>query len=461
MDVQDDIGVGHNSGISGHTEEVSKADEKFAKDLRALLDSFEHEAQDAGLAPLRVFWRMSQILRKLDYHREVQKHGLTENLRDKRGRAGVAFDRLLETVGWKKELRSHDPHTQLVEIWHILSAPDQSEVDAVLDTEELRWSDHNAAKRMIYRELNKDTRSRHGRAALYFARCIPDEIDGYEVADDMEAAIEYAIKAVRKTTRPNNIINGLVALYQQWEDSRDVEGAKKRAERGAKASATKHAQKEESKTDPVADAMQRAQAQASAAPQPEAGEAPQSQEAAGNQEPEPPPTPEAIVEQRPEEPATAAKPDTQQAAPVTPETQPGVPAKSDPVAETNGWFDPQSPILLEPLGPKLNLSDDKKELARKLAETVFAPGNTIAHTIAALRRYHAVNPGWALSDLGIGRYDQEISQLKADRKSAVNFYIVENDRLTKENDELREKVAKLEADLELWNKLVKGKKKVA
>jgi hypothetical protein len=113
------------------------------------------------------------------------------------------------------------------------------------------------------------------------------------------------------------------------------------------------------------------------------------------------------------------------------------------------------------LGPKLNLSDDKKELARKLAETVFAPGNTIAHTIAALRRYHAVNPGWALSDLGIGRYDQEISQLKADRKSAVNFYIVENDRLTKENDELREKVAKLAADLELWNKLVKGKKKVA
>jgi hypothetical protein len=38
---------------------------------------------------------------------------------------------------------------------------------------------------------------------------------------------------------------------------------------------------------------------------------------------------------------------------------------------------------------------------------------------------------------------------------------VENDRLTKENDELREKVAKLAADLELWNKLVKGKKKVA
>jgi hypothetical protein len=171
-------------------------------------------------------------------------------------------------------------------------------------------------------------------------------------------------------------------------------------------------------------------------PVPETVEAPQSQEAAQQPELETPSRPPAI--QRETEPAPA-----------------------EPVAAEPNGFDPQSPILLAPLGPKLNLSDKNKELARKLAETVFAPGNTIAHTIAALRRYHAVNPGWALSDLGIGRYDQEISQLKADRKSAVNFYIVENDRLTKENDELREKVAKLAADLELWNKLVKGKKKVA
>jgi hypothetical protein len=116
---------------------------------------------------------------------------------------------------------------------------------------------------------------------------------------------------------------------------------------------------------------------------PETVEAPQSQEAAQQPELETPSRPPAI--QRETEPAPA-----------------------EPVAAEPNGFDPQSPILLAPLGPKLNLSDKNKELARKLAETVFAPGNTIAHTIAALRRYHAVNPGWALSDLGIGRYDQEI-----------------------------------------------------
>jgi hypothetical protein len=103
----------------------------------------------------------------------------------------------------------------------------------------------------------------------------------------------------------------------------------------------------------------------------------------------------------------------------------------------------QQPILVEPLGPKLGMSDERKHKGRELVEMAFRPTNTVAEAVSYIRAYHRVIGDWQPSDLDIGSY----TALEQKLRDAVTSATIASVGSLRENIDLQEKVSKLEQEL--------------
>lgn len=106
-------------------------------------------------------------------------------------------------------------------------------------------------------------------------------------------------------------------------------------------------------------------------------------------------------------------------------------------------LNPLEPIFTGSLLPRLDLSDKKKERGRELVERAFHARNSISDTINSVRAYHRIIGDWSPSDLGIGRYDNQISKLQ----DAVNDALHGSKIRFDENIELKSRIRELERQL--------------